>query len=61
MDDLKLSYTDQGALVDVVKQLNDAFRSSKKELAKIKGDIHEYLGLTINFSEIGKVILTMYV
>ena len=28
--------------------------------AKMKGDIHEYLGLTINFSENGQVIFTMY-
>ena len=42
---------------------------SEKELAKTKGDIHEYLGLTINFSgrynpddpnKTGQVVFTMY-
>ena len=33
-----------------MKDLNNVFQTSKKELAKTKGDIHEYLGLTIDFS-----------
>ena len=45
------------------------FCTSKKELAKTKGDIHEYLGLTINFSgkynpeepnRTGQVVFTMF-
>ena len=60
---------EQSVLDDLVKQLNDIFRTSKKELAETKGDIHEYLGLTIDFSgkydvnnpsKSGQVIFTMY-
>ena len=32
----------------------------KKELAETKGDIHKYLGLTIDFNKKGQVIFTMY-
>ena len=53
----------------LVKQLNNVFRTIKKELSETKGDIHEYLGLSINFSErydlkhpskMGQVVFTMY-
>ena len=56
-------------LDDLVKQLNDVFRTSKKELSETKGDIHEYLGLTIDFSgrydpkhpsKMGQVVFTIY-
>ena len=56
-------------LADLVNQLNNVFRTSKKELSETKGDIHEYLGLTINFSgrydlkhpsKMGQVVFTMY-
>ena len=49
--------------------MNDIFRTSKKELAETKGDIHEYLGLTIDFSgrydpnhpnKKGQVVFIMY-
>ena len=33
-----------------MKQLNDVFHTSKKELAETKGDSNEYLGLAIDFS-----------
>ena len=60
---------DQDDLDSFVKYLNNVFRISKKELAETKGDIHEYLGLTIDFSgrynpdDPGKksqVVFTMY-
>ena len=60
---------EQWVLDDLVKQLNHVFRASKKELAETKGNIHKYLGLTINFSgkydannpsKSGQVIFTMY-
>ena len=41
---------EQSVLDDLVSKLNDVFRTSKKEIAETKGDIHEYLGLTIDFS-----------
>ena len=69
MDDLKCSYMNQAVLDNLVKHLNNVFRMSKKELAETKGDIHEYLGFTIDFSgrynpddpdKKGQVVFTMY-
>ena len=69
VDDLKCSHLEQSVLDDLVKELNNVFRTSKKELAETKGDIHEYLGLTIDFSgrynpndpnKTGQVVFTMY-
>ena len=60
VDNLKLSHMDQGALDKVVRELNGVFCTSKKELAETKGDVHKYLGLTIDFSKSGHVIFTMY-
>ena len=40
----------QKALDDLVKDLNNVFWTSKKELTETKGEIQEYLGLTIDFS-----------
>ena len=60
VDNLKLSHMDQGALDNLVKELNDVFRTSRKELAETKGDVHEYLGRTIDFSKRGHVIFTIH-
>ena len=51
---------DQGVLDNMGKELNNVSRNSKKELAETKEDIQEYLGLTIDFSEKGHVIFTLY-
>ena len=50
MDNLKCSHLEQSVLDNLVKELNNVFCTSKKELAETKGNIHKYLGLTINFS-----------
>ena len=60
---------EQKVLDDLMKDLNNVFRTSKKELTETRGDIHEYLGLTIDFSgkynsnepdKTGQVIFTMF-
>ena len=69
VDNLKWSHLEQSIVNDLVRELNDVFCTSKKELTKTKGDIHEYLGLTIDFSgrydpddpdKKGQVVFTMY-
>jgi hypothetical protein len=49
----------QSVLDEVINKLNDEFGTIKK-LAASYGKIHEYLGMTIDYSEDGKVKLTMY-
>ena len=50
VNDLKCLHLKQKALDDLVKDLNNVFWTSKKELTETKGEIQEYLGLTIDFS-----------
>jgi hypothetical protein len=59
VDDLKMSHVRQSALDDIIDQLNAEFGTMKK-LAASYGKIHEYLGMTIDYSEDGKVKFTMY-
>ena len=57
VDDLKLSHMKQGALDKIADDLNDIFGSEGELLAASYGSVHEYLGMTIDWSEQGKVIL----
>jgi hypothetical protein len=40
--------------------LNNKFGTNKKPLAATTGDIHDYLGITIDYSNKSKVVFTMY-
>ena len=59
VDDLKISHDDQQVLDNFIKQLNGVF-GVQKPLAESIGRIHEYLGMTIDYSEKSKVKFTMY-
>ena len=59
VDDLKVSHDNQQVLDDFIKQLNSVF-GIQKPLAESTGRIHEYLGMTIDYSEDSKVKFTMY-
>jgi hypothetical protein len=59
VDDLKISHVKQSVLDHIIDQINAEFGTVKK-LAASYGKIHEYLGMTIDYSEDGKVKLTMY-
>lgn len=56
VDNLKLSYMEQGVLDKIINALNDIFGSEGDMLAALYGSVHKYLGMTINWSEIGRVI-----
>jgi hypothetical protein len=59
VDDLKMSHVKQSVLDNVIDKLNAEFGTVRK-LAASYGDVHEYLGMTIDYSEDGKVKFTMY-
>ena len=60
VDDLKLSHVQQDKLNKIINQLNEVFGSDDNILTASYGKIHEYLGMTIDWSTKGKVVFTMY-
>jgi hypothetical protein len=60
VDDLKISHMKQSVIDSVLNDLNNEFGTPKKPLAATTGDIHDYLGITIDYSERNKVKFTMY-
>ena len=60
VDDLKLSYVDQEELDKIIDALNEVFGSDGDKLTASYGKVHEYLGMTIDWSTEGVVVFTMY-
>ena len=60
VEDLKLSHLQQQELDNIIDHLKDIFGSEGGLLVASYGKIHEYLGMTIDWSVHGKVIFIMY-
>jgi hypothetical protein len=60
VDNLKISHMKQSVIDSVLNDLNNEFGTTKKPLAVSTRQIHDYLGLTIDYSETGKVKFSMY-
>jgi hypothetical protein len=60
VDDLKISHKDQSVIDTVLLDLNNKFGTTRKPLAATTGAVHDYLGITIDYSEREKVKFTMY-
>jgi hypothetical protein len=60
VDDLKISHRDQSVMDEVLLDLNNKFGITRKPLAATTGMIHDYIGITIDYSEKGKDRFTMY-
>jgi hypothetical protein len=58
--DLKISHVRQSVIDSVLIDLDKTFGTCKKPLAATTGMIHDYLGITIDYSEAKKVKFTMY-
>jgi hypothetical protein len=58
VDDLKLSHVRQSVLEDIAKKLNAKY-GQKIPLTIHRGEIHDNLGMTIDYSEEGKVKFIM--
>jgi hypothetical protein len=58
VDDLKLSHVEQQVLEDIAEKLNAKY-GEKAPLVVHRGKIHDYLGMTIDYSEDGKVKFMM--
>jgi hypothetical protein len=60
VDALKISHMKQTVIDSVLNDLNEEFGTTRKPLTATTGLIHDYLGITIDYSEKGKVKFTMY-
>ena len=60
MDDLKLSCKDESELKSVINKLNDVFGQYGPKLSETTGKIHDYLGMTIDWTWKRRVKFTMY-
>ena len=58
MDDLKISHVDPDVVSDIIKKLNKKY-GKLKELTATRGKIHDFLGITIDYSTTGKVQMSM--
>jgi hypothetical protein len=58
VDDLKISHVDGEVIEGVLELLNGRY-GKKKPLVTTRGKIHEYLGMTLDFSVDGKVKVIM--
>jgi hypothetical protein len=60
VDDLKISHKDQSVVDAVLLDLNNKFGTTRKPLAATTGLIHDYLGITSDYSKTKRVKFTMY-
>ena len=58
VDDLKISHVDGDVVTSIIEILDKEF-GKHKPLTVQRGLLHDYLGMTIDFSIIGKVMITM--
>ena len=59
VDDLKISHAKSAVLEDIIERLNQRY-GQEAPLSVQHGKVHEYLGMTINYSAPGKVKFTRY-
>ena len=59
VDDLKASHKEQKVLDGFLNDLRNEF-GQEDELAETRGLVHEYLGITIDYSLPGKIFFTMF-
>jgi hypothetical protein len=59
VDDLKISHVNEAIVKDIVMQLQAKY-GDITPLTVTRGKVHDYLGMTLDFSNPGSVMLTMY-
>jgi hypothetical protein len=60
VDDLKMSHIKADMLEDIVKKLDAKYGSDEAPLTVTHGKIHDYLGMTLDYSVPSKVTFTMH-
>ena len=60
VDDICASHKDQGVLDDLLKVINDKFKTDTQDLSITRGVNHDYIGMNIDFSGKDHVRITQY-
>ena len=58
VDDLMISHVEPDVVIGILERLNEAY-GTISPLTETRGNIHEYVGMVIDYSESGKVKFTM--
>jgi hypothetical protein len=58
VDDLKISHVDPEVVTSIIEMVNGEF-GKEAPLTVVRGKVHEYLGMTIDFSTVSKVRFSM--
>ena len=59
VDDLKMSHVDGQVLEEIVMKLDEKYGTKDAPVTVHRGKVHDYLGMTIDFTTDGKVKFTM--
>ena len=59
VDDLKISHVDSGVVDSILEKLNGRY-GKDSPLVTTRGKVHEYLGMTLDYSNKGEVMVKMY-
>jgi hypothetical protein len=59
VDDLKISHEDSAVTESIVALLQEKYGSEDAPVTVTYGKVHDYLGMTLDYSEAGKVIINM--
>jgi len=59
VDDLKISHVSKDVVEGIIEELNKRF-GRESPLTTTRGKVLEYLGLTLDYSQQGKVIISIY-
>jgi hypothetical protein len=62
VDDLKISHVDPNAVTEVIQLLEEEF-GKEAPLTKMRGKVHDYLGMTLDYSSPGqaKILMIHYI
>ena len=60
VDDIYASHKDQSVLDDLLKVINDKFKTDTQDLSITRGVNHDYIGMNIDFSGKDHVRITQY-
>jgi hypothetical protein len=58
VDDLKISHVDAKVVTGVIKQIDDEF-GQEAPITVTRGKVHDYLGMTLDYTKKGKVKILM--